>query len=103
MKTKTIRIARIYLTEADHQLNEIMQYIQVTEKLSGATAFRGIEGFGQSGEMHDSSLIDLSLNLPIIIEFFDTSDSVIQVIEHIKENFKVSQTISWLADHHIKT
>ncbi|PCI68746.1 MAG: hypothetical protein COB26_07260 [Piscirickettsiaceae bacterium] len=100
MKTKMIRIARVYLTEADHQLNDIMLYLHDRENISGATAYRGVEGYGKSGKMHESSLIDLSFDLPITIEFFDESDTVLVVIEHLKENFNISQSISWLAEQH---
>lgn len=100
MKTIAIRLARVYLTEADHQLNQIMHYLHDNESISGATAYRGVEGFGQSGEMHQSSLIDLSFDLPITIEFFDESDKVLTVIKHLKENFNISQSISWLAEQH---
>ena len=100
MKTESVRIARIYLTEADHQLNNIMQYLHDHESISGATAYRGVEGYGLSGKMHDSSLIDLSFDLPVTIEFFDQSEKVLLAIKHVKENFNVSQTLSWLAEHH---
>ena len=100
MTTNTLRIARVYLTEADHQLDKIMHYLQSSGHISGATAYRGIEGYGQSGKMHDSTLIDLSFNLPITIEFFDQSDNVLVAIDHLKEQFNVSQAISWLAEQH---
>jgi len=100
MKTEAVRIARVYLTEADHQLNDIMQYLHDNESISGATAYRGVEGYGLSGKMHDSSLIDLSFDLPITVEFFDESNNVLMVIKHLKEHFNVSQTISWLAEQH---
>ncbi len=82
MNTETMRIARIFLTEADHQLNEIMQYFHDSGHISGATAYRGIEGYGLSRQMHDSSLIDLSFDLPITVEFFDQSNNVLSVIKH---------------------
>jgi len=100
MKTETMRVARIYLTEGDHQLSEIVQYLHDSEKISGATVFRGIEGYGLSGKIHDSSLIDLSFNLPITVEFFDQSDNIILALEHIKKNFNITQAISWLVDQH---
>ena len=100
MNTKPVRIARIHLTEADHQLNDIMQCLHDSEKISGATAYRGIEGYGSSGKIHDSSLLDLSFNLPITIEFFDESSNVLDVIEQLKQQFNLSQIISWLADQH---
>ena len=103
MKTEAVRIARVYLTEADHQLNKIMQYLHDHESIRGATAYRGVEGYGSSGKMRDSSLLSLSFDLPITVEFFDESDKVLMVIEHLKEHFHVSQAISWLAEQHHST
>jgi PII-like signaling protein len=100
MKTSAIRIARVYLTEADHQLDAIMNYLHGCGSICGATAYRGVEGYGKSGKIHESSLIDLSFDLPIVIEFFDKPDNVLLVIEHLKENFKISQAVSWLAEQH---
>jgi len=100
MNTKAVRIARIYLTEADHQVNDIMQYLHDSNKISGATAYRALEGYGASGEIHQASLIDLSFNLPISIEFFDESSNVLSLIDELKQKFNLSQIISWLADQH---
>lgn len=100
MNTKAVRVARIYLTEADHQVNDIMRYLHDSNKISGATAYRALEGFGVSGVMHQASLIDLSFNLPISIEFFDESSNVLSLIDELKQKFNLSQIISWLADQH---
>lgn len=100
MKTKTVRIARIYLTEADHQLNDIMLYLQASSDIAGATAFRALEGYGKSGEIHEATLLDLSFDLPITVEFFDESDNVLNAIEHLQEKFNVGQAVSWLAQSH---
>jgi len=100
MTTRAVRIARIYLTEADQQLNDIMQYLHDNGNISGATVYRGIEGYGASGKIHESSLLDLSFNLPITLEFFDESSKVLAVIEQLQHQFNLSQIISWLADQH---
>tara|TARA_R110002074_G_scaffold170006_2_gene332270 strand:+ start:52278 stop:52508 length:231 start_codon:yes stop_codon:yes gene_type:complete len=75
MKTEAVRVARVYLTEADHQLKQIMQYLHDSEQIAGATAFRGVE-------------------------FFDNSNNVLSVIEYLKEHFIVTQAISSLAEQH---
>lgn len=100
MKTNPVCIARIYLTEGDHQLDSIMSYIYDCESPCGATVLRGIEGYGKSGKIHEASLIDLSFDLPIIIEFFDHPDSVLSTVQHLKEQFQISHAVSWLAESH---
>ena len=81
MKTEAVRIARVYLTEADHQLNDIMQYLHDHESITGATAYRGVEGYGPSGKMHDSSVMSLTFDLTINVEFFDSSKKGLMVSE----------------------
>jgi hypothetical protein len=40
--------------------------------LAGATVLRGPMGFGGSAQLHTASILDLSANLPIVIEIVDT-------------------------------
>lgn len=47
--------------------------------IAGATVLRGIEGYGERNQIRTARLIDLSSDLPIIIEAVDTADK----IEHI--------------------
>ncbi len=44
--------------------------------LAGATALRGILGYGSDKKIHASKIIELSLDLPIIIEIIDTEDNI---------------------------
>jgi len=92
-----ITMVRIYLTEGEHQFKKLMTILHDEEKVRGVTAFRGIAGFGQSGKMHSSTLIDLSLNLPLVLEFFDTSEKVKQVLENLNTLIKPGHIVSWPA------
>ena len=40
--------------------------------LSGATVLRGPMGFGASSHIHNANILDLSSNLPLVIEIVDT-------------------------------
>lgn len=40
--------------------------------LAGATVLRGPLGYGGSARLHNASILDLSSNLPIVIELVDT-------------------------------
>lgn len=97
MKTKTVTVVRIYLTEGEHRLAALMARLHDEEQVVGVTVFRGISGFGQSGKLHSSSLLDLSLDLPITVEFFDTPDKVAQILEHLSADIAPGHILSWSA------
>ena len=95
--TTEITMVRIYLTEGQHQFQKLMEVLHDEEKVCGVTAFRGIAGFGQSGRIHSSGLIDMSLDLPLVLEFFDSSDKVKRVLEHLNALVKPGHIVSWPA------
>ena len=55
------------------------------EGLAGATAFRGIEGFGASSRWHTTRLLELSSDLPILIEIVDTEERIQQILPVLDE------------------
>jgi PII-like signaling protein len=42
--------------------------------LAGATVLRGPMGFGASARIHNANILDLSANLPLVIEIVDAED-----------------------------
>jgi PII-like signaling protein len=44
--------------------------------LSGATVFKGVEGFGGHSVVHAARVFDLSTDLPILIEIVDTEEKI---------------------------
>ena len=92
-----VTMVRIYLTEGQHQLNGLMSRLHDDLKVKGVTAFRGIAGFGQSGKMHSSSLLDVSLDLPVILEFFDTPEKIRAIIEELEGDIKPGHLVMWSA------
>ena len=46
------------------------------EGLAGATVFRGLEGYGLHRHLHTARLVDLSDDLPIIVEIVDTTEAI---------------------------
>ena len=59
MKQSDVTVVRIYLTEAEKLLKPLLAKLQDEEKVRGVTVFRGISGFGHSGKIHSSTLLDL--------------------------------------------
>lgn len=92
-----VTIVRIYLTEGEGQLKTLTKRLRDWEKLRGLTVFRGISGYGESGVIHGADLIDLSLNLPLVIEFFDSTDKIDQIWDHLNGIVKPGHMIRWQA------
>jgi hypothetical protein len=53
--------------------------------LAGATVLRGIEGFGAQSVVHKSRLLELSTDMPIVIEIVDTEDKVRLLLPHLEK------------------
>jgi len=97
MKTQDVTMVRIYLHEGQGQMQGLMQLLHDEEKVRGVTAFRGVTGFGQSGKMHSSTLLDTSLDLPLVMEFFDEPEKVARVLEQLNKIVKPGHIVSWPA------
>ena len=95
MNGETITMVRIYLSEGEAQLSTLMKRLHDWEKLRGVTVFRGIGGFGASGDIHTWSLVNLSLDLPIVVEFFDAPEKVEKAIEHLGALVKPGHLVWW--------
>jgi uncharacterized protein len=70
----------IYIGESD-QFHHHPVYAEIIKRarergLSGASVFRGIEGFGRTSHLHTTRLLSLSEDLPVKIEIIDSSDRV---------------------------
>lgn len=97
MKTIDVLVVRIYITEASHLLSKIVDYLKKDAKIRGITVFRAISGFGETGN-HTSSLIDLSLDLPLTVEFFDDDRSKIEkALDHLGTIVKPEHIVFWEA------
>jgi uncharacterized protein len=97
MKHSDVTMVRVYLTESEKQLKALLARLHDEEKVRGVTVFRGISGFGRSGTVHSSTLLDLSLDLPVVIEFFDTPDKVRHILNHLKDLLPPGHVVSWPA------
>lgn len=97
MNTIDVTMARIYLTEGEGRLQQILERLHDEEQVRGVTVFRGISGFGKSGTLHSSILLDMSLDLPLVIEFFDEPDRVEAILTHLRSDVEPGHVVSWPA------
>lgn len=96
MNTIDVIVVRIYITESAHLLNKILVYLKHEAKIRGVSVFRAISGFGETGE-HGASLIDLSLDLPLTIEFFDDKEKVTVALNYLDTIVKREHIVFWEA------
>ena len=102
MATQSITVARIFLREGEHLLAKIIQFLHDEEKVSGVTVLQGITGFGPDREIRTSHLLDLSLDLPLVIEFYDLPERVESVIKHLQSQMGLTHIVSWPASSHMQ-
>ena len=81
------KLLRIHCSESDRHDGKPL-YEAVVEKcrelrIAGVTVFRGLEGFGETAEIHRSHL--LSRDQPIVITIVDSEQSVERLIPLIEE------------------
>lgn len=97
MKFSEVTVVRIYLTETGELQKTLLTKLHDEEKVRGVTVFRGVSGFGRSGKVHSSTLLDLSLDLPLVIEFFDKPDKVKHILTHLGKILPAGHVVSWNA------
>ena len=97
MNKLDITCVRVYLTEGEGRMETLLRLLHDKEQVQGVTVFRGICGFGKSGTMHSSSLLDMSLDLPLVIEFFDVPEKVNNILEHLRQQVEPGHIVCWSA------
>ncbi|MBA2711149.1 MAG: DUF190 domain-containing protein [Tatlockia sp.] len=94
LKTVDIVFVRVYIMESSHLLNKIVHYLKNEAKIRGISVFRAISGFGETGN-HETSLMDLSLDLPLAIEFFDCKNQVEPALKYLSGVIKHEHIVFW--------
>jgi PII-like signaling protein len=74
------RLLRVFIGESDLWHGEPLYRAIVLKArelgLAGATVLRGPMGFGANSRMHTTKLLELSTDLPIVIEIVDTAEKL---------------------------
>jgi hypothetical protein len=97
-----VTVARLYLSETDHGrhkalMNEIMKLLHGQHRVKGVTVFRGIAGFGEGGEVRAADILTSLVDLPLVIEFFDTPAAVEAVLPALKQIVPAGHIVCWTA------
>lgn len=81
-------LLRIFIGESDRfdgrPLYEAIVLKARERHLAGATVLRGPMGFGKSSRLHTAKILQLSEDLPMVIEIVDSEDKIrsfLQVLE----------------------
>ena len=81
-------LLRIYIGESDrwkHQpLYEAIVLKAREQHLAGATVLRGPMGFGKSSRLHTAKILQLSQDLPLVIEIVDSEEKVQGFLPHLE-------------------
>jgi hypothetical protein len=73
-------MVRIFFGESDKWKHRPLEAALLerlrAEGFAGATVFRGVAGFGANSVIHTTHLLELSSDLPVVIEVVDTEEHV---------------------------
>jgi len=77
---KNGKLLRIFIGEND-RYEGMALYEWIVRKaresgMAGATALRGLEGYGAHSRLHTAKILRLSSDLPVVIEIVDTEDKI---------------------------
>jgi uncharacterized protein len=89
------KLLRIFLGEAD-KVNHTSLYEAIVREarktgLAGATAWRGIMGFGPTSRIRTARILDLSTDLPIIVEIVDAEEKIDAFLPVLHDLFEETQ------------
>jgi PII-like signaling protein len=89
------KLLRIFLGEADKlghtALHEVVVRKAREAGLAGSTAWRGMMGFGRTSRIRTARILDLSTDLPIVVEIVDREDRIDQFLSVLHDLLEASQ------------
>lgn len=89
------KLLRIFLGEADKVKHTAMYEAIVLEArkagLAGATVWRGAMGFGPTSHIRSARILDLSSDLPIVVEITDEQERIDQFLPVLHDLFETAE------------
>lgn len=89
------RLLRIFLGEADKVHHGSLAETIVREAraagLAGATAWRGMTGFGYTSRLRTDRILDLSTDLPVVVEIVDADARIEAFLPTLHQLFETAK------------
>ena len=80
---------RIYIGEADSWEGKSLYRALVLKAkeldLAGASVFQGRMGYGANSRIHTASIVDLSSDLPVLVEIIDSEEYINKLLPYLDE------------------
>ena len=87
--SETGQLLRIFIGESDQWQGEPLYRAIVMKArelgMAGATVLRGPMGFGANSRMHTSKVLELSSDLPVVIEIVDSAEKIQTLLPFLDE------------------
>ena len=84
---KKAKLLRLHFGESDHYNGKPLYEAIVNRckelKIAGATVFRGLEGYGETAEIHRHHLI--KKDQPIVVTIVDTAENLARLIPEVEK------------------
>ena len=82
-------MVRIFFGESDRWKHRALEAALLErlrkEGFAGATVFRGVAGFGANSVIHTTHLLELSADLPVVIEVVDSEEHINRLLPILDE------------------
>ena len=80
----------VVIVHEDATINRRPVYDEIVKRaqrarLAGASVFRGIAGFGRSGQLHTSRVLSLAEKLPVMIVIIDNASRIDSFLPQLAE------------------
>jgi len=93
--TGEAKLLRIFIGESDKVQHAPLYEVIVREAkragLAGATAWRGVLAYGSTSRIKTSKILDLSSDMPIVIEISDEESKINAFLPTVNELFEASK------------
>lgn len=81
------KLLKVYLGENERYKNKplyqhLLRWLREKE-IGGVTVNRGIEGYGQDKVIHTARILELSADLPIVLEIVDTPEKIEAILPEL--------------------
>ncbi len=87
-----MELLKIYLNNTDKYNDKTLWHL-ILEKVSkanlkGATVYKAVAGVGKHKEIHTFDLLNLSIDIPIVIEIIEKEEEIKNFLKNNKEYLK---------------